>query len=90
MTDLTRQVVQEGRRYRLCNECLTEAGIESIPIDLEAEESFTFASEEDKGSRWHFDEDHRATGIVDDSGLIIQEVETEDETEEKEIKQSIS
>uniref|UniRef100_A0A7M4E1V0 C2H2-type domain-containing protein n=1 Tax=Crocodylus porosus TaxID=8502 RepID=A0A7M4E1V0_CROPO len=91
VTDLTRQVVQEGtRRYRLYNECLTEAGIESIPNDLEAEESFTFASEEDKESRWHFDEDHRATGIVDDSGLIIQEVETEDETEEKEIKQSIS
>ncbi|XP_024055074.2 zinc finger and BTB domain-containing protein 8A-like isoform X2 [Terrapene carolina triunguis] len=95
VTDMTGQVVQEGtRRYRLCNECLVEAGIESIPIDLEAEQSLGFSpEEEDKDSRWHFGEEHRTKEVVEDdsAGLVIQEVDdSEDEAEKKEVKPNIS
>ncbi|XP_067389853.1 zinc finger and BTB domain-containing protein 8A-like isoform X2 [Emydura macquarii macquarii] len=94
VTDLTGQVVQEGtRRYRLCNECLADAGIESIPIDLETEQSLVFSpEEEDKDSRWHFDEEQRTTEIVEDdsAGLIIQEVDdSEDEIDKKKVKPNI-
>lgn len=86
--------MQEGtRRYRLCNECLVEAGIESIPLDLEAEQSLGFSPEEDKDSRWHFGEEHRTKEVVEEDsvGLIIQEVDdSEDETEKKEVKPNIS
>ncbi|KAH1175127.1 hypothetical protein KIL84_021541 [Mauremys mutica] len=95
VTDMTGQVVQEGtRRYRLCNECLVEAGIESIPIDLEAEQSLGFSpEEEDKDSRWHFGEEHRTKEVVEDdsAGLVIQEVDdSEDEAEKKEVKPNIN
>ncbi|XP_019367849.1 PREDICTED: zinc finger and BTB domain-containing protein 8A-like isoform X1 [Gavialis gangeticus] len=94
VTELTGQVVQEGtRRYRLCNECLAEAGIDSIRIDLEAEPSLEFPQEGDKDSRWHYGEDNRSdVEIVEDGStdLVIQQVDdSEDEPEEKEVKPNI-
>ncbi|XP_009075944.1 PREDICTED: zinc finger and BTB domain-containing protein 8A-like [Acanthisitta chloris] len=94
VTELTGQVVQEGtRRYRLCNECLAEAGIDSIRIDLEAEAPLEFSQDGDKDSRWHYGEDNRSdVEIVEDgsSDLVIQQVDdSEDEAEEKEVKPNI-
>ncbi|NWV09761.1 ZBT8A protein, partial [Ptilonorhynchus violaceus] len=94
VTELTGQVVQEGtRRYRLCNECLAEAGIDSIRIDLEAEAPLEFPQDGDKDSRWHYGEDNRSdVEIVEDGStdLVIQQVDdSEDEAEEKEVKPNI-
>ncbi|NXB47572.1 ZBT8A protein, partial [Leucopsar rothschildi] len=94
VTELTGQVVQEGtRRYRLCNECLAEAGIDSIRIDLEAEAPLEFPQDGDKDSRWHYGEDNKSdVEIVEDGStdLVIQQVDdSEDEAEEKEVKPNI-
>ncbi|KFV75071.1 Zinc finger and BTB domain-containing protein 8A [Dryobates pubescens] len=94
VTELTGQVVQEGtRRYRLCNECLAEAGIDSIRIDLEAEAPLEFPQDGDKDSRWQYGEDNRSdVEIVEDGStdLVIQQVDdSEDEAEEKEVKPNI-
>uniref|UniRef100_A0A8C0EJ05 Zinc finger and BTB domain containing 8A n=1 Tax=Bubo bubo TaxID=30461 RepID=A0A8C0EJ05_BUBBB len=94
VTELTGQVVQEGtRRYRLCNECLAEAGIDSIRIDLEAEAPLEFPQDGDKDSRWHYGEDNRSdVEIVEDGStdLVIQQVDdSEDEADEKEVKPNI-
>ncbi|NWV16623.1 ZBT8A protein, partial [Origma solitaria] len=94
VTELTGQVVQEGtRRYRLCNECLAEAGIDSIRIDLEAEAPLEFPQDGEKDSRWHYGEDNRSdVEIVEDDStdLVIQQVDdSEDEAEEKEVKPNI-
>lgn len=94
VTELTGQVVQEGtRRYRLCNECLAEAGIDSIRIDLEAEAPLEFPPDGDKDSRWHYGEDNRSdVEIVEDGStdLVIQQVDdSEDEADEKEVKPNI-
>ncbi|XP_020839165.1 zinc finger and BTB domain-containing protein 8A [Phascolarctos cinereus] len=95
VTDLTGQVVQEGtRRYRLCNECLAEAGIDSIPIDLGAEQPLASPSDGDKKSKWQLSEGQKKSyvEIVEDGSadLVIQQVDdSEDEEEEKEIKPNI-
>ncbi|XP_069901692.1 zinc finger and BTB domain-containing protein 8A [Globicephala melas] len=94
VTDLTGQVVQEGtRRYRLCNECLAEVGIDSLPIDLEAEQHLMSPSDGDKDSRWHLGEDENRSyvEIVEDGSadLVIQQVDDSEEEEEKEIKPNI-
>ncbi|NXW90414.1 ZBT8A protein, partial [Alopecoenas beccarii] len=94
VTELTGQVVQEGtRRYRLCNECLAEAGIDSIRVDLEAEAPLEFPQDGDKDSQWHYGEDNRSdVEIVEDGSndLVIQQVDdSEDEAEEKEVKPNI-
>ncbi|KAJ7416663.1 hypothetical protein WISP_69982 [Willisornis vidua] len=94
VTEVTGQVVQEGtRRYRLCNECLAEAGIDSIRIDLEAEAPLEFPQDGDKDSRWHYGEDNRSdVEIVEDGStdLVIQQVDdSEDEAEEKDVKPNI-
>uniref|UniRef100_G3RMS8 Zinc finger and BTB domain containing 8A n=1 Tax=Gorilla gorilla gorilla TaxID=9595 RepID=G3RMS8_GORGO len=94
VTDLTGQVVQEGtRRYRLCNECLAEFGIDSLPIDLEAEQHLMSPSDGDKDSRWHLSEDENRSyvEIVEDGSadLVIQQVDDSEEEEEKEIKPNI-
>ncbi|NXS93926.1 ZBT8A protein, partial [Jacana jacana] len=94
VTEVTGQVVQEGtRRYRLCNECLAEAGIESIRIDLEAEAALEFPQDGDKDSQWHYGEDNRSdVEIVEDGStdLVIQQVDdSEDEADEKEVKPNI-
>ncbi|EPY87308.1 histone-binding protein RBBP4 [Camelus ferus] len=88
------QVVQEGtRRYRLCNECLAEVGIDSLPIDLEAEQHLMSPSDGDKDSRWHLGEDENRSyvEIVEDGSadLVIQQVDDSEEEEEKEIKPNI-
>ncbi|XP_029427325.1 zinc finger and BTB domain-containing protein 8A isoform X2 [Rhinatrema bivittatum] len=105
VSELTGQVVQEGtRRYRLCNECLAEAGVDSIPIEDEDEEEeeeeedgpplvFSPEPEEEKDSRWHFEEHRSDAGIVeeDSSDLVIQQVDdSEDEVEAKDLKPHIS
>ncbi|KAM8813383.1 LOW QUALITY PROTEIN: zinc finger and BTB domain-containing protein 8A-like [Rhynchonycteris naso] len=90
VTDLTGQVVQEGtRRYRLCNECLAEVGIDSLPIDLEAEQHLMSPSDGDKDSMSK-DENRSYVEIVEDrsADLVIQQVDDSEE-EEKEIKPSI-
>ncbi|NXO21272.1 ZBT8A protein, partial [Cisticola juncidis] len=94
VTELTGQVVQEGtRRYRLCNECLAEAGIDSIRIDLEAEAPLEFPQDGDKEGRWHYGDDNRSdVEIVEDGStdLVIQQVDdSEDEAEEKDVKPNI-
>ncbi|NXK87972.1 ZBT8A protein, partial [Formicarius rufipectus] len=94
VTELTGQVVQEGtRRYRLCNECLAEAGIDSIRIDLEAEAPLEFPQDGDKDSRWHYGEDTRSdVEIVEDGSadLVIQQVDdSEDEVDEKDVKPNV-
>ncbi|XP_044527373.1 zinc finger and BTB domain-containing protein 8A [Gracilinanus agilis] len=95
VTDLTGQVVQEGtRRYRLCNECLAEAGLDSIPIDLEAEQPLVSPSDGEKKSKWQLNEGKKKSyvEIVEDGSadLVIQQVDdSEDEKEEKEIKPNI-
>ncbi|CAD7678596.1 unnamed protein product [Nyctereutes procyonoides] len=94
VTDLTGQVVQEGtRRYRLCNECLAEVGIDSLPIDLEAEQHLMSPSDGDKDSRWHLSEDENRSyvEIVEDGSadLVIQQVDDSEEEDEKEIKPNI-
>ncbi|XP_066494529.1 zinc finger and BTB domain-containing protein 8A isoform X2 [Tiliqua scincoides] len=91
VTEMTGQVVQEGtRRYRLCNECLSEAGIDSIRIDLDTEPPPEFPLDEDKDSSWNYGEDNRSdVEIVEDGStdLVIQQVDdSDDETEEKDIK----
>lgn len=94
VTDLTGQVVQEGtRRYRLCNECLAEVGIDSLPVDLEAEQHSMSPADGDKDSRWHLSEEENRSyvEIVEDgsSDLVIKQVEDSEEEEEKEIKPNI-
>ncbi|XP_026529504.1 zinc finger and BTB domain-containing protein 8A isoform X2 [Notechis scutatus] len=94
VTEMTGQVVQEGtRRYRLCNECLSEAGIDSIRIDLDTEPPPEFPLEEDKDSNWNYSEDNRSdVEIVEDgsSDLVIQQVDdSDDEAEEKDVKPNI-
>ncbi|KAL6053984.1 hypothetical protein STEG23_025796 [Scotinomys teguina] len=93
VTDLTGQVVQEGtRRYRLCNECLAEVGIDSLPVDPEAERHSTSPADGDKDSRWHLSEEENRSyvEIVEDgsSDLVIKQVEDSEE-DEKEIKPTI-
>ncbi|XP_006862215.1 PREDICTED: zinc finger and BTB domain-containing protein 8A [Chrysochloris asiatica] len=93
VTDVTGQVVQEGtRRYRLCNECLAEVGIDSLPMDLE-EQHLMSPSEESKDSRWHLSEEENRSyvEIVEDGSadLVIQQVDDSDEEEEKEVKPNI-
>ncbi|XP_039367651.1 zinc finger and BTB domain-containing protein 8A-like isoform X5 [Mauremys reevesii] len=87
VTDLTGHVVQQGtRRYRLCNECLVEAGIDRIHDDLDAEHPLTI-SLGDKISGWHLDDEHRSDVEMEDEPdkLVIQQVndDSTDETEEK-------
>uniref|UniRef100_H0XRW9 Zinc finger and BTB domain containing 8A n=1 Tax=Otolemur garnettii TaxID=30611 RepID=H0XRW9_OTOGA len=94
VTDVTGQVVQEGtRRYRLCNECLAEVGIDSLPMDLEAEQHLMSRSDGDKDSRWHLNEDENRSyvEIVEDGSadLVIQQVDDSEEEEEKEVKPNI-
>lgn len=92
---MTGQVVQEGtRRYRLCNECLSEAGIDSIRIDLDTEPPPEFPLEDDKESSWNYGEDNKSDiEIVEDGStdLVIQQVDdSDDEIEEKDIKPKVS
>ncbi|XP_038233556.1 zinc finger and BTB domain-containing protein 8A-like isoform X1 [Dermochelys coriacea] len=86
VTDLTGHVVQQGtRRYRLCNECLAEADIDSIRDDLNAEHPLTI-SLGDKISGWHLDEEHRSDVEMEDEPdkFVIQQVnDNTDETDEK-------
>ncbi|CAH6790916.1 zinc finger and BTB domain-containing protein 8A [Phodopus roborovskii] len=94
VTDLTGQVVQEGtRRYRLCNECLSEAGIDSLPVDLEAEQHCMSPADGAKDSRWHLSEEENRSyvEIVEDGSadLVIKQVEDSEEEEEKETKPNI-
>ncbi|KAL1776395.1 zinc finger protein and BTB domain-containing protein 8A [Sigmodon hispidus] len=94
VTDLTGQVVQEGtRRYRLCNECLAEAGIDSLPVDLEAEQHCMSPADGEKDSRWHLSEEENRSyvEIVEDGSadLVIKQVEDSEEEEEKESKPNI-
>lgn len=94
VTDLTGQVVQEGtRRYRLCNECLAEVGIDSLPMDLEAEQRLMSPSDGEKDSRWHLsgDENRSYVEIVEDGSadLVIQQVDDTEDEEEKEVKPNI-
>lgn len=94
VTDLTGQVVQEGtRRYRLCNECLADVGMESLPADLEAEQHRTAPADGDKDCRWHLSEEENRSyvEIVEDGSadLVIQQVDDSEEEEEKEIKPNI-
>lgn len=94
VTDLTGQVVQEGtRRYRLCNECLSEVGIDSLPADLEAEPQCVSPADGDKDSRWHLSEEENRSyvEIVEDGSadLVIKQVEDSEEEEEEEIKPNI-
>lgn len=94
MTDLTGQVVQEGtRRYRLCNECLADVGMERLPADLEAEQHRTAQADGDKDCRWHLSEEEKRSyvEIVEDGSadLVIQQVDDSEEEEEKEIKPNI-
>ncbi|XP_051026882.1 zinc finger and BTB domain-containing protein 8A [Acomys russatus] len=93
VTDLTGQVVQEGtRRYRLCNECLAEVGIDSLPVDLEAERHRMSPTDGEKDARWRLSEEENRSyvEIVEDGSadLVIQQVDSEEE-EEKEIKPNI-
>ncbi|KAM5247554.1 zinc finger and BTB domain-containing protein 8A [Ctenodactylus gundi] len=94
VTDLTGQVVQEGtRRYRLCHECLADVGVDSLPIDLEAEQQLPAPPDGDKDSRWQLSENqHRSyVEIVEDGSadLVIQQVDDSDEEEEREVKPNI-
>lgn len=94
MTDVTGHVVQEGtRRYRLCNECLAEVGIDSLPVDLEAEQHLLSSSDAEKESRWRLGEDENRSyvEIVEDGSadLVIQQVDDSEEEEEKERKPNI-
>ncbi|NXW44719.1 ZBT8A protein, partial [Nyctiprogne leucopyga] len=57
VTDLTGCVVQQGtRRYRLCRKCLAEANFDSIPDDLDAENS----SIGNKSSKWALEEEQKS------------------------------
>ncbi|XP_038189675.1 zinc finger and BTB domain-containing protein 8A [Arvicola amphibius] len=94
VTDLTGQVVQEGtRRYRLCTECLAEVGIDSLPVELEAEQRCMSPADGEKDSRWHLSEEENRSyvEIVEDGSadLVIKQVEDSEEEEEKEIKPNI-
>ncbi|XP_037737959.1 zinc finger and BTB domain-containing protein 8A isoform X1 [Chelonia mydas] len=87
VTDLTGHVIQQGtRRYRLCNECLAEADIDSIRDDLNAEHPLTI-SLGDKISEWHLDEEPRSDVEMEDEPdkFVIQQVNDDntDETDEK-------
>uniref|UniRef100_A0A8D0FXG9 Zinc finger and BTB domain-containing protein 8A n=1 Tax=Sphenodon punctatus TaxID=8508 RepID=A0A8D0FXG9_SPHPU len=87
VTDETGRVVQQGtRRYRLCYECLAEAGLDSIPDDLEAEHPLIIAIG-DKNPSWHLDEEQRSdVEMVEDEpdNLVIQQInDSADESEEK-------
>ncbi|XP_060640106.2 zinc finger and BTB domain-containing protein 8A [Anolis sagrei] len=92
VTEMTGQVVQDGtRRYRLCNECLSEAGIDSIRIDLNTEPPPEFPLEEDKDSSWNYGEDNKSdVEIVEDSStdLVIQQVD-DSEDDEKDVKPNV-
>ncbi|XP_004591671.2 zinc finger and BTB domain-containing protein 8A [Ochotona princeps] len=95
VTEVTGQVVQEGtRRYRLCNECLADVGIDSLPLDLEAEQHLMSTAEGEKEARWHLGEEENKSyvEIVEDGSadLVIQQVDdSEEEEEEKEVKPNI-
>ncbi|XP_069478569.1 zinc finger and BTB domain-containing protein 8A isoform X2 [Ambystoma mexicanum] len=90
VTDLTGQVVQEGtRRYRLCNECLSEAGVESVPIDLDDDDEddesslvFSPSADDEKDTGWQLGEEHRSdTEVAEDgaSDLVIHQVDDSDD-----------
>uniref|UniRef100_H3B913 Zinc finger and BTB domain containing 8A n=1 Tax=Latimeria chalumnae TaxID=7897 RepID=H3B913_LATCH len=94
VTELTGRIVQEGtRRYRLCNECLSEAGVENVAINLDADQSGSFQSEDEKDSGWGVGEEHGVEAEMVDDGttdLVIQQVDdSEEEGEEKEAKPNI-
>ncbi|XP_040830081.1 zinc finger and BTB domain-containing protein 8A [Ochotona curzoniae] len=95
VTEVTGQVVQEGtRRYRLCNECLADVGIDSLPMDLETEQHLLSTAEGEKEGRWHLGEEENKSyvEIVEDGSadLVIQQVDdSEEEEEEKEVKPNI-
>lgn len=94
VTDLTGQVVQEGtRRYRLCNECLAEVDVDSLPVDLEAERHRVSPADGDQDCRWHLSEEETRSNVevAEDgsAGLVIQQVGDSEEEEEKEIKPNI-
>ncbi|XP_078536855.1 zinc finger and BTB domain-containing protein 8A [Lissotriton helveticus] len=101
VTDLTGQVVQEGtRRYRLCNECLSEAGVESIPIDLDDDEDdesslvFSPSPDDEKDSGWQVGSEQRLNAEIMEDGssdLVIHQVDdSDDEVEENDVKPRIS
>lgn len=82
-------MVQQGtRRYRLCNECLAEAGMDNIPNDDTDSEHPLLISIRNKNSRWPLEEEHRSdVEILKDESdkLVDQQVNNDsaDEAEEK-------
>lgn len=70
-----------------------EVGIDSLPVDLEAEPRPMSPSGGEKDSRWHPSEDESRSyvEIVEDGSadLIIRQVDDSEEEEEKEVKPNI-
>nr|XP_016853628.1 PREDICTED: LOW QUALITY PROTEIN: zinc finger and BTB domain-containing protein 8A [Anolis carolinensis] len=93
VTEMTGQVVQDGtRRYRLCNECLSEAGIDSIRIDFK-HGAFRQSSlwKRTRTPAGNYSEDNKSdVEIVEDSStdLVIQQVD-DSEDDEKDVKPNV-
>ncbi|MEE6484100.1 hypothetical protein FKM82_013754 [Ascaphus truei] len=85
VTEQTGQVVQEGtRRFRLCNECLAEVGVDSFPIELDDDDlPIVLSGDEDKAIPWNFDDEGQASDpeIIEDisSDLVIHQVDDSDD-----------
>ncbi|XP_053563233.1 zinc finger and BTB domain-containing protein 8A.2-like [Bombina bombina] len=85
VTEESGQVVQEGtRRFRLCNECLAEVGVDNFPIDLDDDEApIVLSGDEDKETSWNYNDGRQTSDpeIIEDnsSDLVIHEVEDSDD-----------
>ncbi|KAG9492796.1 hypothetical protein GDO78_000998 [Eleutherodactylus coqui] len=87
VTDESGQVVQEGtRRFRLCNECVAEVGVNNFPIELDEYEDHPIilsGDEEKESPPWTFHREREMTEpqLIDDtsSDLVIHEVMDSDD-----------
>uniref|UniRef100_A0A7M4E1W6 Zinc finger and BTB domain-containing protein 8A-like n=2 Tax=Crocodylus porosus TaxID=8502 RepID=A0A7M4E1W6_CROPO len=87
VTDLTGRVVQQGtRRYRLCNKCLAEAGVDNIPNDDTDSEQPVLISIRNKNSRWPLEEEHRSHVEIlkDESDKLVNQQVNNDSADEAE------
>ncbi|KAM8976356.1 zinc finger and BTB domain-containing protein 8A.2-like [Pelodytes ibericus] len=84
VTEESGHVVQDGtRRFRLCNECMAEVGVDCIPIDFDDDDPPTvLPGDADKKPPWNLNGIHFSEPeIIEDtsSDLIIHEVDDSDD-----------
>ncbi|XP_041438846.1 zinc finger and BTB domain-containing protein 8A.1-B isoform X1 [Xenopus laevis] len=87
VTKVTGRVIQDGtRRYRLCQACLAEAGLDNVNFDYGEDHPLVLPPENEREHCWNFKEEGRQENGSEaaESDLVIQEVV---DSEEDELKQ---